>query len=180
MNTLWQLFLTFFKIGSVTFGGGLAMLPLIQHEATRRHGWMNEDEITECFAVSQSLPGVLAINSAIYIGYRVRGLKGAVAAAMGVILPAYLSILAVMFFLSALDQNSYVQGALEGIKASAVALILVTVWTMGRKILSKRLDWIIAILSFLIIVVLGYSAIWAILLGGMAGFLSYRTRRRQV
>lgn len=179
MNTLWQLFLTFFKIGSVTFGGGLAMLPLIQHEATRRHGWMNEEEITECFAVSQSLPGVLAINSAIYIGYRVRGVRGAVAAALGVILPAYLSILAVMFFLSALDQNPSVQGALEGIKASAVALILVTVWTMGRKILSKGLDWVVAILSFLIIVVLGYSAIWAILLGGMAGFLSDRARRRQ-
>lgn len=179
MKILWQLFLTFFKIGSVTFGGGLAMLPLIQHEATSRQGWLSEAEITECFAVSQSLPGVLAINSAIYIGYRVRGVGGAVSAALGVILPAYLSILAVILFLSALDQNPYVQGALEGIKAAAVALILVTVWTMGRRILKQRLDWILAILSFLIIVILGYSAIWAILLGGAAGFLSFRARRQR-
>ena len=178
MKILCQLFLTFFKIGSVTFGGGLAMLPLIQHEATSHRGWMGDDEITECFAVSQSLPGVLAINSAIFIGYRVRGVRGAVAAALGVILPAYLSILAVILFLSALEQNPYVHGALAGIKASAVALILVTVWTMGRKVLKQHLDWFIAVLSFVIIVILGYSAIWAILLGGAAGFLSDQARRK--
>lgn len=179
MKLIFELFLTFLKIGAFTIGGGLAMLPLIRKTAVEEKGWMTEDEITDCLAIAQSLPGVLAINSAIYIGNKTKGLTGSIAAALGVILPSFVTIIAILLFLGKIEENRYVLGAFEGIKAASAALILVAAWKMGRQILKSKLSYLIAVISFCFIVLTGISAIWAIVFGGVTGLAADVFRRRK-
>lgn len=179
MKLIWDLFFTFLKIGSFTFGGGLAMLPLIRKAAVEEKGWMTEDEITDCFAIGQSLPGVLAINSAIYIGNRTKGIIGSIAATLGVILPAFISIVVILLFLGKIENNLYVLGAFEGIKAASAALISVAAYKMGKQILKGKLEYFIVVVAFAIIVFAEISAIWAIIFGGLAGLAAYLYRRKK-
>lgn len=179
MRLIWELFFTFLKVGTFTFGGGLAMLPLIRRSAVEEKGWMSESEITDCFAIAQSLPGVLAINSAIYIGNKTKGLAGSIAAALGVILPAFVSIVIILLFLGQVEENPYVLGAFEGIKAASAALIAVAAYKMGRQILKGKLAYIIAAVSFCFIVIAEISAVWAVVFGGLTGLLAYLYRRRK-
>ena len=179
MKLIWELFFSFLKIGTFTFGGGLAMLPLIRKTAVEEKGWMTEDEMVDCLAISQSLPGMLAVNAAIYIGNRKKALVGSIAAALGVILPAFVSILIILLFLGRIEQNLYVLGAFEGIKAASVALIAVAAYKMGKQILKGKMEYFIAAVSFLIIVFAGISAIWAIIFGGLVGLASYFYRRKK-
>ncbi len=179
MNTILQLFITFLKIGTFTFGGGLAMLPVIRREAVDIKGWMTDEEIADCFAITQSLPGVLAVNASIYIGNRIRGFRGALAAAFGVTLPAFVSIILILLFLKNFSGNVYVQGAFAGIKAATVGLILVTAYSMGKLIIKDKLTFFIALASLIFIVVLQISAVWAIIFGGLAGWISFYIKRRR-
>lgn len=155
------------------------MLPLIKKVAVDDKGWLTDEEIVDCFAVSQSLPGVLAINAAIFIGGKKRGFVGALASALGVILPAFFAILIILVFLGKIEDNIYVKGAFEGIKAASVALILVTAYNMGRRTLKARLDYLIAAVSFILIVLVGISAVWAIVIGGLSGYIAYRLRLKK-
>lgn len=182
MKLLLELFLTFFKVGVFTFGGGLAMLPIIRRVAVEQKSWLTEEEIVNCFAISQSLPGVISINAAIYIGNRKKGVLGAVASAIGVILPSFCIIIIILLFLGKIEDSPYVQGAFEGIKAASVALILVAAYKMGKQVLKGKLEYFIAATSFVIIVIAGINAIWAIVFGGLAGFLAfiYRGKRGSV
>lgn len=177
MKEIWQLLITFFKIGMFTFGGGYAMIPAIRRETVETRGWIDEDGITDCIAICQSLPGAFAINTSIFIGNRVKGIPGAIVASFGMIFPAFLSILIILIFLGQIEDNVYVTGALEGIKAASVALILVTVLQLGRKILKTKLGFFIAIVSFALIVLLEVNAIWAIVMGGVLGYFEYRYRK---
>jgi len=179
MKFLWELFITFLKIGTFTFGGGLAMLPMIRNAVVNDKGWMTEEEMTDCLAISQSLPGMLAINTAIYIGKKKHGLSGSLAASLGVVLPAFVSIVAILMFLGKIEENHYIKGAFEGIKAASVALIAVAAYKMGRQVLKAKTDYFIAVISFVIIVFAGISAVWAILFGGAVGLLSYWFRQRK-
>lgn len=179
MKFLWELFFCFLKIGTFTFGGGLAMLPVIRRVAVEEKQWMTDEEIVDCFAVCQSLPGVLAINSAIYIGNKKKGLSGAISAAVGVILPAFIAIVVILLFLGRIEDNTYVQGAFEGIKAASVALILVAAYKMGKQILRGKLEYFIAVVSFFVIVIAEISAVWAILFGGAAGYLAYLYKNKK-
>lgn len=178
MKLLWELFITFLKIGAFTFGGGLAMLPLIRKAVVDEKGWMTEEEITDCFAISQSLPGVLAVNAAIYIGNKKKHLAGSIASTMGVILPAFVSIIIILLFLGKIEDNPYVQGAFEGIKAASTALILVAAYKMGKRILKGKLEYFITAVSFLLIVITGINALWAVVFGGLTGLAAYLYRKR--
>lgn len=173
MKLILELFSTFLKIGTFTFGGGLAMLPLIRKTVVEEKEWMTEEEITDCLAISQSLPGILAVNASIYIGYRKKALAGSIAAVLGVILPAFVSIIVILLFLGRIEENPYVQGAFEGIKAASAALIALAAYNMGKQILKGRMEYFIAAASFIIIVFAGVSAVWAIIFGGLAGLASY-------
>ncbi|HEX7712602.1 MAG TPA: chromate transporter [Bacillota bacterium] len=175
---LWELFWAFLKIGSFTFGGGLAMLPLIHKEVVDNRKWLADKEMVDILAISQSVPGVIAINSAIFVGHRVKGVSGAVAAAIGVTLPAFLSIILILLVLTNLRQNPYVDKAFAGIRAASAALILLSGIKLGQSILKERSGYGIAIVSFIAIAVLNISAVWAIIFGGMAGFILYRNGER--
>ena len=122
-NINWNLFFCFFKIGMFTIGGGMAMIPILEEKICDKYGWMSSEEVLDCIAVSQSLPGVIAVNMATYVGYKKKGVIGAVITTFGVVLPSFVIIILVVSFLRSVDDNKYVQGVLEGIKAAATGLI---------------------------------------------------------
>ncbi|MCX8132258.1 MAG: chromate transporter [Clostridia bacterium] len=174
---LCKMFWIFFKIGSFTFGGGMAMLPLIQKEVVEKQNWLVEEDILDIFAISQSVPGVIAINSAFFIGNRVLGFSGAVFAALGVILPAFISILAIILILAGFENNIHVNKFFEGIRAASAALILLAALKLGKSAVTGKSGYIIALLSFITIALLGIHAIFIVILSGFAGYVMYLKRR---
>ena len=172
-RTLWELFVIFLKIGTFCFGGGLAMLPLIQKEVVDKKKWLNDEEIVDAFAISQSLPGVIAVNSAAIVGKKVMGIWGACIATFAVILPAFVSVIIVVVLLSFLNGNIYVQKVFLGIKAASAALILMVAIKLGKSAIKGKLGFLIAAVSFVIIVIFNVFAAWAVVFGGVAGYLSY-------
>ncbi len=155
------------------------MLPLIQNEVVKEKNWISEEEMIDCLALSQSLPGMIAINTAIYIGYKKKGLAGSLAASLGAILPAFVSILIILLFLSSIEDNQYVNGAFEGIKAASVALIAVAAYKLGRQAIKGKFGIFITAISFILIILAGINAIWAIVFGGLAGLTYYLYRRKK-
>ena len=128
-----KLFITFFKIGAFTFGGGYAMIPLIQHEVSEKNKWITDEDILEIVAIAESTPGPIAINSATFVGYRVCGVLGSVAATLGVVLPSFMIILAISFVLAAFQELRAVQYAFMGIRAGVLALVLKALISMFKK-----------------------------------------------
>ena len=166
-----SLFWEFFKIGLFTIGGGMAMLPLIHKLVVDDKKWLSEEETVDCLAISQALPGVIAINSATYIGKRLCGLAGSVAATIGVIMPSFIIIIAVVSLLGAVGDNAAVNGAFIGIKAAVCGLIIVTAVRLGKKILKDPLAWILAVTAFVLIAGFNVTAIWPIIIGAAAGVI---------
>lgn len=166
-----SLFWEFFKIGMFTIGGGMAMIPQIQQVVVEDKKWLTEEEMIDCIAVSQSLPGVIAINSATYIGKKISGTKGSLAATFGAVLPSFIIIIVVVMFLGTIGENTYVKGAFTGIKAAVCALILISAVKLARQILHKPFQWILAFLSFVCVGILGITAVWVILAGVIAGII---------
>ena len=156
------------------------MIPAIRRETVQKRGWIDEEGITDCLAVSQSLPGAFAVNVSIFIGKRVKGLAGAIMASLGLVLPAYLSILLILIILGTIEgTNPYVNGAFEGIKAASVALILATTIQIGMSLMKSCYAKMAAALSFVAIVFLSINAVYAIIAGGLAGFFIYKIKERR-
>ena len=133
VQKLLQVFLAFFKIGAFTFGGGLAMIPLIQKEAVENHGWVSDDDILEIVAIAESTPGPIALNAATFVGYRAAGILGSAAATFGVVLPSFVIILLISYVLRQFQQLPAVQYAFWGIRAGVVAMLIKSLWTMFKK-----------------------------------------------
>lgn len=179
LKQLGNIFWIFFKIGAFTFGGGLAMLPLIQREVVDKRQWVSEAEILDIFAISQSVPGAIAVNSAIFIGKRISGSKGAVVATLGVVLPAFVSIILIITILIGLKGNIIVDKVFTGIRAASAALILLAALKLGKAAIKGKAGYIIALVSFGMIVVFDIHAMWAVIFGGAAGLLNYWKNREQ-
>lgn len=175
-----SLFWEFAKIGLFTIGGGMAMLPLIQKVAVEDKQWMAEEDMLDCLAVSQALPGVIAINSASYIGKRLYGITGALAATLGVIAPSFIIIIAVVALLGTVGQNSYVTGAFTGVKSAVCGLVMVSACRLGKQVLKGPFQWVLAILAFAAIAVFRINVVWAIAAGAAAGivYVCVRENRR--
>lgn len=180
MKDLVQLFTVFFKIGMFTFGGGLAMIPLIQRAVVDDRHWLTETEMVDCVALAQSLPGVIAVNTATYVGNKKKGFLGALFATIGVTLPSFTIIILVVLFLNAVGDNPYVEGALTGVTAASCALIAMAAFSLGKQILRGAFTWIVATVSFAMIVLFDVSAVWAIVAGAVAGcvYQAVQERRR--
>ena len=133
VQKLLQVFLAFFKIGAFTFGGGLAMIPLIQKEAVENHKWVTDDDILEIVAIAESTPGPIALNAATFVGYRAAGILGSAAATFGVVLPSFVIILLISYVLRQFQQLPAVQYAFWGIRAGVVAMLIKSLWTMFKK-----------------------------------------------
>jgi chromate transporter len=172
VKDLVTMFCSFFKIGAFTIGGGLAMLPLIEREFVEVRGWVTQEEIVDVFAVTQSLPGVIAINASICIGYKVGGFIGALVAAAGMIIPSFVCILVIALFFINVQNNVWVQKAFSGVRAGVTAMILLAAIKLGKSILRNPPAWVLGCLSFLAMVVFGVSAIPVIVVCGLAGLIS--------
>lgn len=178
--SLWQLFAVFAKIGAFTIGGGYAMIPLIQNEIVRRK-WIGEDEITELIALAQTAPGLLAVNMAIFTGFRLRGVKGSIVATLAGILPSFIIILLIAMIFSGFKDNEYVIRVFKGIRPVVVALILVPMVEMARKSDDCWWKWLLTISVLCLVSFLRISPIY-ILLTVIIIFLSigiYRDKKKE-
>ena len=171
MNIYWESFKTFFKIGIFTLGGGYAMIPLIEEEVVNRHRWASREEMLDLIAIAQSCPGVFAINIAIFIGYKLNKVRGAIATSLGTALPSFLIILIIAMFFHQFEDNKVVAAMFRGIRPAVVALIAVPTFNLGKRAqLNKFTIWI-PIISALAIWLLGVSPIWIIILAGLGGYI---------
>ncbi len=170
-NIYWESFKTFFKIGIFTLGGGYAMIPLIEEEVVNRHRWVSREEMLDLIAIAQSCPGVFAINIAIFIGYKLNKVRGAIATSLGTALPSFLIILIIAMFFHQFEDNKVVAAMFRGIRPAVVALIAVPTFNLGKRAqLNKFTIWI-PIVSALAIWLLGVSPIWIIILAGIGGYI---------
>ena len=167
--SLWQIFAVFAKIGAFTIGGGYAMIPIIQREMSRR-GWISDDELPDIVALSQSAPGVMAVNISIFAGYRLRGVAGSIAATLGSIMPSFLIILAIAMFFSAFRDNPWVERAFKGIRPVVISLIAVPMINMARKSCTSWWKWGLAIAALVLVAFLHVSPIYILLVVIVIGF----------
>ena len=151
MKRILTLFLTFFKIGLFTFGGGYAMIPFIQREIVEKHGWITDDDILDIFAIAESTPGPIAINSATFVGWRVAGFLGAACATFGVVLPSFVIILLISFLLTNFADIAAVQYAFMGIRAGVLALLVKALWTMYKKNPKSPIGYAIMAAAFVLV-----------------------------
>ena len=170
-NIYWESFKTFFKIGMFTLGGGYAMIPIIEEEVVNRHRWVDKEEMLDLIAIAQSCPGVFAINISIFVGYKLKKVRGAIATALGTALPSFLIILAIAMFFHQFEDNRYIAAMFRGIRPAVVALIAVPTFNLGKSAeLNKFTIWI-PVVSALLIWLLGVSPIWIIIAAGLGGYI---------
>lgn len=148
-KTLVELFFVFFKIGAVTFGGGLAMLPIIEKELVIKRNWVTKDTLLDYFAIGQATPGIIAVNVATFLGYSRAGILGAIVATLGVVTPSIIIISIIAKFLSGFSENITVKKALAGINVVVAALLTKVLWGFRKKIFSSILAFILFLLAFL-------------------------------
>lgn len=162
---LLKLFTTFFKIGLFSFGGGFAMIPLIQREVIERHKWINSKDFVDMLVLAQSTPGPIAVNTAVFVGYKTAGIAGAVAATLGTVLPSFIVILLLALFFAEVRDNRYVDAAFRAMRPAVVALIVAPL--MG---LVKGMKWYLIAISAavaLLVWYFGFSPMYLIA-GGVA------------
>ncbi len=166
----WTLFFTFVRIGTFTIGGGYAMLPLIEREVINR-GWITKEDFIDLFAVAQSLPGIFAVNISIFLGYKLKKVPGSIVCALGTILPSFFIMLAIALFFTRIQDNVWIEKIFKGLRPAVVALIAVPCITAAQSI---GLTWktaIIALVSALLIWLLGVSPVYIILAAAIGGLI---------
>jgi len=172
-----EIFWKFFKMGAVTFGGGYAMLPILRREFVDNLQWMEEEEILDYYALSQSLPGLIAVNVSVFIGYRYKGVLGAVVAALGMVSPCILIITTIALCLAGFRDNAYVQHALSGVSICVVALILQTVLGLWKKGVKDKLGIAIFAVIFLLSLFTELSPVMLVVCCGLIGVVAGALRK---
>lgn len=179
LKTLFSLFITFFKIGLFTFGGGYAMIPLIEREVVTRKRWISSETLLETIAIAESTPGPIAINMATFIGSEKAGALGAAAATVGVVMPSFLIILVISLFLEDFKKLKVVSYAFRGIRAAVLALIIKAVFTLGKKTSWGVFSAICFAASFLLVAFLKVNAFFIIIGAALLGILYSVILRRK-
>ncbi len=169
IKTIILLFSSFIRIGTFTFGGGYAMIPLIQKEVVEKRKWITDEEILEIIAIAESTPGPIAVNAATFIGYKTAGFFGALGATMGVVLPSFLIIIAVSFVIRQFESLKVVKYAFEGIRAGVLALIFKALVSMYKQCPRNKISYIIAALAFLCVAFLGINVLVVIIICAVIG-----------
>lgn len=171
-NQQWfTLFKTFVKIGAFTLGGGYAMIPIIEAEVVDRHKWIDKDEFLDLIAIAQSCPGVFAVNISIFIGYKLRGVRGAICTAMGASLPSFLIILLIAMFFHSLMDVPWIAAMFNGIRPAVVALIAVPTFNLAKSAGISLVNCWIPIISALLIWAIGVNPIFIIIAAGIGGYI---------
>lgn len=170
-NIYVTLFKTFFKIGMVTFGGGYAMIPLIEAEVVDKYKWLAKEDFLDLIAIAQSCPGVFAINMSTYIGYKIRKTPAAIVAALATALPSFLIILLIAMFFRYFKDNKVIAAAFAGIRPAVVALIAVPTFNLARSAKINLANCWIPIIGAFAIWLLGVNPIWVIIAAGIGGYI---------
>lgn len=173
MKLLMELFLSFFKIGLFSFGGGYAMLPLIKEEVIIKHGWLSNAEFIDILAISEMTPGPVAINSATFLGYRVCGVPGSVTATIAVVLPSFIVMSLILHFITKFKDSPYVDYFFVGIRPIVLGLIGAAAVTVAMDAFMDIKSVIIAIILFYFVTFKKLNPIYAIILAGITGAILY-------
>ena len=169
MQQLLEIFWSFLKIGAFTFGGGYAMIPLIQHEVIHKRRWIEERDFLDLLTLAQTAPGPIALNTAVFVGYKRQGFAGALAAVLGVLVPSFVIILAVAIFFSDMRQNAFVDAAFRGMRPAVVALIIAPIIGLARGM--RAVGIAVAAVVALIVWYFAISPIWFLVGGAVVGVL---------
>ncbi len=175
MKKLWELFSAFFRIGAFTFGGGYAMLSLIQREVVDNKKWATDEEVLDYYAVAQCTPGVIAVNTATFVGYKQKGILGGIVATFGVVLPSLIIITAVASVLQNFMEYEIVQHIFGGIRVAVAVLIVNAVITMGKKSIKDVLCAVLAVLSFAVSIIFpDLSPVFVVLAAALVGLVTMK------
>lgn len=171
-----DLFISFAKVGILTFGGGMAMLPMLESECTEKHGWASKDEMLDYFAVGQCTPGIIAVNTATFIGYKNRGVSGAVVATLGIVFPSFFIILLLAGVLNMFSGNEYLNRAFVGIRIAVCSLLSVSVYKAALKSVKSVACLIIAVTSLVTQLFFKISPVISVILTLIYGVVVYLIR----
>ena len=179
MKTLIDLFFTFCRIGGLTFGGGYAMLPIIQKEIVEEKKWATEEEVLDYYAVGQCTPGIIAVNTATFIGYKVHGIIGAIVATLGVVFPSLIIITIIAALLKNFANYSIVQHAFSGIRVVVTALIVSAILKLAKTSIKNSTTLIIAIIAFILVAFVNLSPIYIVIAAACIGLILKFIRGRK-
>jgi len=171
MKLLWDLYRAFFTIGGLTFGGGYAMLPMLEREIVEKHGWSTKDELLNYFAIGQCTPGIIAVNTATFVGYKTKGIAGGIAATLGVISPSIVIIVLIAMLLENFMDILWVQHAFAGIRVAVCALITSSVIKLAKSNLKKWWHIALAVLGFAVVAVCGFSPVYVVIACAVLSFI---------
>lgn len=170
-----ELYAAFFRIGGFTIGGGYVMLPMMQKEVVDKKGWVTDEDMVNYYALGSTVPGVIAINTATMVGYRKRGITGALSATAGMITPSLLIIMFIAAFLARFQEYEVVQSAFRGVRVAVFAVMVMAVVRIGKKVIKNWQGWALAIGAFFLVAALGISPVYVILatiaLGAVLGVI---------
>lgn len=160
-----------FKIGAFTFGGGYAMIPIMQEEFVARKGWVKDEDILDIFAIAQSMPGVIALNTSTFVGYRLAGVRGGLIAAIGIILPSFIIISVLSSIYLLFNTNPYVAAAFQGVRACVATLIIRAAYNMAKAGIKNWFGIVVAAIGFVLVALLQVNTIFVIIGAGIVGYL---------
>lgn len=167
------MFFSFFYIGLVTIGGGLAMLPIMEEEFVNKRKFLSKDEIIDIFALAQSIPGVIAINTSLLTGFKTAGILGGIMAGIGVMTPSFIIILMIAPIFERFQDTQYVNKAFLGIRGAIAGLILLSAFGMGKQVMKDAFTVMLFIFSFVLVVFFNLNVIYALLISALTGFIYY-------
>ncbi|MBQ9951275.1 MAG: chromate transporter [Clostridia bacterium] len=163
MKVLWDLYRAFFTIGGLTFGGGYAMLPMLEKEIVNKHKWATRDDLLNYFAIGQCTPGIIAVNTATFVGYKTKGISGGIVATLGVISPSIVIITLIAMVLQHFMEIAWVQNAFAGIRVAVCALILSSIIKLAKSGLKKWWHIALAVAAFIAVALLGSTPVYVVI-----------------
>lgn len=179
MKALIELFLIFARMGAFTFGGGYAMLPIIQEEIVEKRGWATHEEVMDYYAIGQVTPGIIAVNTATFIGYRLKGVIGGIVATAGMVFPSLVIITIIAMFFQQFASLPMVQHAFGGIRIVVVALIAKTVYDMAQKAINGKITFCLFVIGLVLLIIVPISPVWFVVCAAALGILANRKHEEQ-
>jgi|SRR5690554_3848602 len=179
MKKIWELFITFFKIGLFTFGGGLAMIPFIESEIVNKKKWITEDEMVDIIAIAESTPGVIAVNSASFVGYKVGKFWGGLFSTIGVVLPSLIIISIIAMFFENFLEIEVVAAIFGGIRVGVIVLIFTALISLYKKSPKTFIAYIIMLIAFILSVFTNLNSIYIIIIGATIGIISQAIKAKE-
>ena len=171
MKILWELYRAFFTIGALTFGGGYAMLPMLEREIVSKHKWATQEEILNYFAIGQCTPGIIAVNTATFVGYKTAGVPGGILATLGVVSPSLMIIMVIAAVLQHFMEIVWVQNAFAGIRVAVCALIVSSVIKLFKSNVKKPWHIALCIAAFIVVALLKLSPVWVVIACAVLSFI---------